>query len=71
MCQFTSLLTEHFDWFLFSVYRIETDNLCLSGNILETKMAALENVLDKFLSNRNILTRSLSLKSRLDIRKVL
>ena len=76
MCQFTSLLTEHFDWFLFSVYRIETDNLCLSGNILETKKAALENVLDKtlsavFLSNRNILTRSLSLKSRLDIRKVL
>ena len=36
-------------------------------------MAVLENVLDKtfsagFLSNRNILTRSLSLKSRLDIR---
>ena len=36
-------------------------------------MAALENVLDRtlsagFLSNRNILTRSLSLKSRLDIR---
>ena len=36
-------------------------------------MAALENVLDKtlsagFLSNRNILTRSLSLKSTLDIR---
>ena len=35
-------------------------------------MAALENVLDRtlsagFLSNRNILTRSLSLKSRLDI----
>ena len=33
--------------FLFSVYGIEIDNFCLSGNIYETKMAALENVLDK------------------------
>ena len=32
---------------MFSVYGIETDNLCLRGNIQETKIAALENVLDK------------------------
>ena len=32
---------------MFSVYGIETDNLCLRANIQETKIAALENVLDK------------------------
>ena len=33
--------------FSFSANSSETDNLCFSGNIQETKMAAIENVLDK------------------------
>ena len=33
--------------FLFSVYGIETNNLCLSGNIEKTKMAVLGNVVYK------------------------
>ena len=33
--------------FSFSANGSETDNLCFSGNIQETKMAAIENVLDK------------------------
>ena len=33
--------------FLFSVYGIESDNLYFGGNIKETKMAALEDVLDR------------------------
>ena len=33
--------------FLFLVYGIETDNLYFGGNIKETKMAALEDVLDR------------------------
>ena len=49
--------------FFFSVYGIETDNLCVSG-----KMSYIKTLSAGFLSNRNILTRGLSLKSRLDIR---
>ena len=33
--------------FLFSVYGIETDNFYFGGNIKESKMAALEDVLDR------------------------
>ena len=33
--------------FLFSVYGIETDNLYFGGSIKKTKMAALEDVLDR------------------------
>ena len=33
--------------FLFSVYGIETGNLYFGGSIKETKMAALEDVLDR------------------------
>ena len=33
--------------FLFLVYGIEIDNLYFGGNIKETKMAALEDVLDR------------------------
>ena len=33
--------------FLFSVYGIETDNLYLGGSSKETKMSALEDVLDR------------------------
>ena len=33
--------------FLFLAYGIETDNLYFGGNIKETKMAALEDVLDR------------------------
>ena len=33
--------------FLFLVYGIETDNLYFGGNIKESKMAALEDVLDR------------------------
>ena len=32
-------------WFL--VYGIETDNLYFGGNIQQTKMAALEDILDR------------------------
>ena len=43
---------------MFSVYGIETDNLCLRGNISETKMAALENVLDKDFVRRFLIEQN-------------
>ena len=59
------ILKTDYDSFLvfFPVYGIETDNLCVSG-----KMSQIKTLSAGFLSNRNILTRGLSLKSRLDMR---
>ena len=42
---------------LFSVYGIETNNLCLSGNIEETKMAVLGNVVDKDFVRRFLIEK--------------
>ena len=59
--------------FLFLVYGIETDNLYFGGNIKETKMAALEDVLDRDfvrrLLVRNILNPN-SKRKRKTIRKL-
>ena len=59
--------------FLFLVYGIETDNLYFGGNIKETKMAALEDVLDRdFIRRllvRNILNPN-SKRKRKTIRKL-
>ena len=55
--EFGKWITIRFCFFLFSVYGIETDNLCLSGKIYEIKMAALENVVHKDFACRFLIEK--------------